>query len=49
MIKLQIKFYGYDYLQFYHYLFTFISNATDYITVILDNLLIYRVTTSDAA
>jgi len=34
--------------EFYHYLVTLISNAANYITVILDNSLVFRVTIPDA-
>ena len=33
--------------EFYHYLVTLISNAANYITVILDNSLVFRVTIPD--
>jgi hypothetical protein len=34
--------------EFYYYLFTLISNAANYIIVILDNSLVFRVTIPDA-
>jgi hypothetical protein len=35
--------------EFYYYLFALISNATNYIIVILDNSLVFRMTIPDAA
>jgi len=36
-------------IKFYHYLFALVSNAVNYIKLILDNSLVYRVTISDVA
>jgi hypothetical protein len=37
------------YLKFYHFPFTLTSNTAHYITIIIDNSLVYRVTISEAA
>jgi len=38
-----------DLTEIYHYVLVFISNAANYILVILDNSLVFRVMTPDAA